>query len=95
MYKTLNEIVDDAYSKLDADEIAFLKEYPRDQLLSVHNWYGRYLRNEYSLWAEDNPLTMLDYVSEMKEGVDCCPRHPDQMSMTILERIWERIQLLQ
>lgn len=93
-FKTFNEIVDDAFTNLDEESITFLKACEKDQLISMHHWYGRHIRNHYELWNPENPLTMVDYVPEINEdGADASARHPDQMSMSIIERLWQRAKL--
>jgi hypothetical protein len=55
---------------------------PKDKLVSYHHTLGRDIRNEFKLWdAEWKP--------DMRDGVDCSPDHPDQLSMRVIETVWD------
>lgn len=62
----------------------------KEDLIRLHNGLGRYIRNSYGLWMEDNPLTRAGnmYVNP-ETGIADHPFHADQCSMRIIERIWE------
>ena len=53
------------------------------QLISYHHSLGRYIRNNYDLWA-------CHWEAELIDGVDHSPFHPDQVSMTIIEQVWRK-----
>jgi hypothetical protein len=50
---------------------------------------GRWIRNSYGLWAEDNPHTTLkwDQKRHVRDGVDHSPYHPDNYSDAIIDRL--------
>lgn len=51
--------------------------------------FGRWIRNSYGLWAEDNPHTLAH--PQMTEDPDC-PYHPDNLSGDILEEVIRRVR---
>lgn len=81
------EIVEDMYKvflnepKIIKDEF---KNTPREQLVSYHSSLGRKIRNRYKLWQNS-------WETELINGVDHSPNHPDQISMRIIEKIWDKM----
>lgn len=57
---------------------------PRDKLVKYHTTLGRTIRNEFKLWDTV-------WLADIREGVDCSPDHPDQVSMRVIETVWERL----
>lgn len=51
-----------------------------------HHSFGRHIRNTYKLWT-------MPWEPEIEEidgyMVDVSPYHPDAMSMTIIQKVWE------
>lgn len=90
-FLTFNEIVDDIVSHLTDNERAILRETYRSELPIFHHSTGRHIRNYYDLWKDGNPLTTLNYVPEIRNGVDWSERHPDAVSTKIIEAVWERV----
>lgn len=58
---------------------------PKEKLEMYHSSLGRSIRNEFKLW--DN-----EWVPVIQDGTDCSPDHPDQVSMKVIETVWERLQ---
>jgi hypothetical protein len=79
-YLNFNEIVKDIISnRVDADSLSAIKDTNIDDLIGFHLNGGMWIRNSYGLWADANPYTRCDEA----DG----DTHPDQFSMTIIERI--------
>lgn len=64
----------------------------RGELIQLHHSFGRWVRNWYGLWRENNPLTTLEYVPEVVNGTDVSSRHPDAVSMRLIEDLYKRLQ---
>jgi len=58
---------------------------PKENLVSYHSSLGRAIRNEFKLWD-------VEWVPEIREGVDYSAGHPDQVSMQVIEEVWRRLQ---
>lgn len=96
------QIRDDIISKLLDEDIEAIKTLKRDEMIRFHHTVGQFIRNEYGLWKDDNPLTSLwvidsaagntEYID--KDDVDCHPCHPDEVSHQILLSVWDEIQCI-
>ena len=60
-------------------------ETPKEELISYHTTLGRKIRNEFKLWD-------IEWKPEIKNGVDYSPNHPDQVSMKVIETVWEKLK---
>jgi hypothetical protein len=60
-------------------------ETPKNKLVKYHSTLGRSIRNEFKLWETE-------WKPDMHDGVDCSPNHPDQLSMRVIENVWDRLQ---
>ena len=88
---THDEIIEDVHKRImtewsEDDKNSFFKtEWDGTSLTSYHHWLGRWIRNNYNLWS-------IPWEPEMKEVhgcmCDCSPYHPDQVSQTIIEKVW-------
>lgn len=58
---------------------------PKEKLEMYHSSLGRSIRNEFKLWDRE-------WVADIQDGTDCSPDHPDQVSMKVIETVWERQQ---
>ena len=63
--------------------------------VSFHHGFGTGVRNEFHLWHPENPFTMKDYVSELRDGIDYNPRHADNTSGRILEELHKMLAAYQ
>lgn len=79
---TFEEIVAAMIKQLPAHEAAFLKTKKKEDLIIFHHTVGQDIRNNYKLWYPENPLTS-GYAEDGDEK-----RHPDTVSMDIIEAIW-------
>lgn len=64
---------------LDVDDIQYIKE--NDNPIVLHHGFGRWLRNEWSLWDRDTIL-----VKWFIDNYQCC--HADDLSGLILDALW-------
>jgi len=55
------------------------------QLVLFHNTLGRYIRNNFNLWETK-------WTPELLNEIDISPDHPDQLSMNIIETVWEELK---
>lgn len=80
IFQKPEDIADELVMKLGSDEREFLIEIGEDDLIMYHHTVGRYIRNEYGLWEENNPYSN-------KAG-----KHPDAVSQEIITMIWKKVQ---
>lgn len=59
-------------------------ETPREKLIQFHHGMGTAIRNKYNLWE-------IPWEPEIVNGIDMSPYHPDQVSMTLIERVWDEL----
>ena len=83
------EIVYDLHAKLlktwskKEQNLFFFGPYTdQSQLIQYHSTLGRYIRNEYKLWD-------YEWTSEICDGEDRSPYHPDNLSFEIIKRVWK------
>ena len=83
---TIPQSVEEAVERLDSLLVPEDKQYILENgPVSVHFTLGRYIRNEWGLWSDDNsPL-----VVELKQKGY---QHPDEMSNHILEKYVEHLK---
>lgn len=86
---TVDEIIktllDEIQASSNSDDLTLFKECPFDQLTRYHHSLGTDIRNRFNLWE-------IPWEPEIKDGIDYSPYHPDQVSMTIIEELWRRLQ---
>ena len=79
---TEDEIVADQVSRLTDENITDLRALRREDVIGMHHTAGRFIRNYYRLWDENNPFVHSD------------PEHedfPDQISHRVLIKLWEHV----
>lgn len=59
-------------------------ESSKQNLIAYHTTLGRSIRNEFKLWERE-------WVPDIREGVDHSEDHPDQISMKVIEAVWDRL----
>jgi hypothetical protein len=82
-YLTEDEIVQSLLGKMDDVSRATWRSVKRTDLIQGHHSNGRMIRNQYGLWDEGNPHVVFDPVDHVN--------HPDQMSMRIMEKVWDAL----
>lgn len=89
---TEQEMIDEVYGWLEGEpdegRDRFLSSSKQD-LSKYHDTLGRSIRNHLKLWERE-----WEPVMENQSGidVDASPDHPDQVSMRIIEAVWQRAQ---
>lgn len=74
---TVEEIIQDLLSKMDDAARKTWLDVEKSQLVHGHHSTGRSIRNTYRLWEENHPA--------------CIDKHPDDVSMEIMEAIWDKL----
>jgi len=72
------------YRKAPKVNQTMFKETPKDKLVQYHHSLGRNIRNNLNLW--ESP-----WEEEIVDGVDISEKHPDAISMRIIEAVWEKV----
>lgn len=85
-----NEITDILFARFKDDPE--VRHFADNGPEGFHHGLGTSVRNEFFLWHPNNPHTMKDYDPLMKDGVDCSPRHPDNLSNSILVALHARLK---
>ncbi len=67
-----------------SDQQKFLNT-PKSSLIKYHSSLGRDIRNEFKLWENY-------WKPDIRDGVDHSPEHPEQLSMTVIETVWEKLK---
>lgn len=62
-----------------------IRSCQKADLIQYHSGIGMAIRNAYNLWK-------VKWKPKIVNGVDMSPDHPDQVSMKIIERLWEKLQ---
>jgi len=83
-----DEIVDKVHAELmeapeDHRDAFLLAEWTDDKLIDYHSSLGRHIRNNYELWT-------YEWEPDLRDGVDYSKFHPDNVSMEIIKKVWER-----
>ncbi len=79
--KTVEEAADVVLNNMTNDEKKHLKDAKRESLIHFHFSLGTTIRNKLGLWSGNEVLL---------KSSGC--EHPDDCSMKIIERVWEKIQ---
>lgn len=79
---TVDEAAERLVTELDEPSKRTVRETPRDKLFTFHFGWGMGIRNSFGLWRGNARL------------LESCggKAHPDECSMRIIERVWERLQ---
>jgi hypothetical protein len=80
---TVDEAVSELVSELETDQKARISSMAREDLIQFHLGWGMGIRNRFGLWAGNKTLLRSCGGKEI---------HPDDCSMIIIERVWERLQ---
>lgn len=81
--QTINEAIDVIVSSLEKDDIDFIKS---NDSASVHFTFGRALRNNWKLWAEESPIK-----NDFKKRFHLFG-HADDISSIILIGVWAKVE---
>lgn len=83
--KIADEIIRGDNFKLSQRTMDEIRATPKDELVTLHHTLGRAIRNFYNLWSRP-------WKPKIKDGVDVSPDHPDAISMSVIEKVWEKLQ---
>jgi len=86
MTEDFEEMVDEVFSWLEGEGIEVIAKFTDEQkgdLVAYHHTLGRNIRNTFELWK-------LEWEPNIIDGVDHSPNHPDEISMRVIEAVWER-----
>lgn len=79
--RTVEEAADRLIGVLSAADLKKVRETKRQDLILYHFGWGTGIRNEFGLWQGNSAL--LESSGSF---------HPDDCSMMIIERVWEKLQ---
>ena len=77
---SLEEAVESVKEVLTQEDIVEIKSLSKSSLIKLHSSLGRNIRNYLGLWSTNKALVIKELG---KDG------HPDDLSMKIIEKIWE------
>lgn len=84
----VDEVVETIKESWDTESrVAFIACAKKD-LVKYHMSLGRAIRNNYDLWSIPWEPVLEKYGNI---EVDCSPYHPDQLSDTIIEKVWVKL----
>lgn len=83
--KTVEEAIDFITSELSPAEKKHLASKRKEDLIGLHLRWGMTIRNWLGLWSPYSEI-IRDF------GVRTVNNHPDDVSMYIIENIWEKLQ---
>lgn len=83
MYHDMVEYVLSTLPWDDRSELLAVTE--KSELVRYHHTLGRWIRNHFGLWA-------LTWVPVIVNGFDVSENNPEQLSMRVIEAVWERLQ---
>jgi hypothetical protein len=84
MFEDMVGVVENWFHKDSVKNKKEFLETPKDKLVMYHSTLGRSIRNEFKLWETH-------WTPDIRNGVDYSPDHPDQISMRVIEEVWERL----
>lgn len=83
--KTVEEAINLIFSELSEAEKKHLASKRKDELIGLHLGWGMAIRNWLGLWSPYSEI-IRDF------GTRTTNNHPDDVSMYIIEKIWEKLQ---
>ena len=82
---TVSEAVGVVFIALADEDKARIAGMAKDELIGLHFGLGMWIRNNLGLWQGNSAL--MESIREHSPGI-----HPDDVSMVIIESLWERLQ---
>ncbi len=80
---TVEEAIEVILAELSEEDKVLVRETPRKNLVQFHHGWGTNIRNSFGLWRGNVDLLVSCGSPDI---------HPDDCSMIIIERVWERLQ---
>ena len=79
--RTVKEAVLRLKNGMFEKDLERIKNMKKDKLITIHYGLGKYIRNCFGLWGENQKL--IDSSGK---------KHPDDASFVIIEKLWESLQ---
>lgn len=83
LFMSEDEIVSFIFKSMNEAQVMSWTNISRDDLIAAHHTTGQSIRNAFGLWDENNQHVNL--------GDPSSDDFPDQMSMRIMERVWDAV----
>lgn len=80
--KTLKECWEVLNQELDKEDIDYIKNLKKDGVVRTHHTLGRWIRNNWGLWAGSDLKVHLEAIGFT---------HPDDMSSVIINSYWAQL----
>jgi hypothetical protein len=84
---TCDEAITRIVRELDPKSKKLVRTTPYEDLIGFHHGWGMGIRNRFGLWAGNKSL-----FDSCMERATWEQRHPDTVSMIIIEGVWEELQ---
>ncbi len=84
---TCEGAVSDTLKRLSSESRVTIRDTPRDKLIRYHHGWGTGIRNRLGLWRGN--IALVDSCLARRPNAQ---RHPDEVSMIIIEAVWEKLQ---
>ena len=81
---TFEEICEDLPKRMKKEDVEWLEQHPKAELIKLHSSLGRFIRNRYRLWENH-------WEPELREGIDYSSNHPDAISQKVIEAVHSRL----
>lgn len=81
-YMNFEQICDHFFKQIDTQSKEILARIKKEDLIQFHHSTGQFIRNNYGLWAEDNP--------HVDNTDPSSPIMADQFSYRVMEYCWEK-----
>jgi hypothetical protein len=87
--KTIKEAVETLKSKLKPNDLSRIAKMKKTDLISLHHGLGRWIRNNFGLWAGNKEL-----IKDVTDNAQVKPLSPhvDSISFSIIQELWREIK---
>lgn len=83
------EIIKDLFQTLSTEDLNFIKQHDKSEMINLHHSLGQMIRNKYKLWS-------VSWEPDLDENmIDYSPDHPDARSAYIVECIYDQLNSIQ
>ncbi len=83
---TCEAAVSDTLERLSSESRVIVRDTPRDKLIRFNHRWGPGIRNRLGLWRRN--VALMDSCLARRPNAQ---RHPDEVSMIIIEAVWEKL----
>lgn len=81
-FLSVKEIAEHQLMTMQPIDKSYIVQLAKEDLITMHHGYGRWIRNMYGLWHPNNPSVI---PNDLGDG------HPDGLSMLVIEEIYKRL----